>query len=616
MATYDEIYGKRVEVLSSDPTLVSTDAGKVWYNSTSGTLKGVVAAEAWSSASPLVTAIYYNCGAGDQTAALSFQGTAGPNPTTAIQTEEYNGSGWFVGGALPAARRAGMGAGTQTAALSAGGNSAPGAAQTSTDEYNGTAWTSANVLGTGRRYAAGCGTQTAAICVGGQNPGGTQINSTEEYDGTNWTAGTAWPKTIRQEVVLGTQTATLGAGGYSTVVEVEAYEYDGTNWTATGDMNIGRYVFQGFGTQTVGIVCGGEPQPTAANKTESYDGSTFSSSPANLGNPTAQAASGVASPGTAGIIFGDASGGTTGQTEEYNKSVVTTTAAAFSSKENIPNAVYGGGTGGTPTAAFLVGGYGTAPAPSANRAYYQLFDGTNWSEGPDLNTARVYLGAAGTQTSSLAFGGRVVSGTTYLDNSEEYGGSSWTAGPTLNTARQFGGACGTQTAALATCGNPAGTTNEEYDGSNWTSVTGYPTPAANELRTTGTQTAAYGVGGPPYSTVTASYNGSSWTAGPTMVVGIEEGNLSGTTSSAIHAGGAAGGSNYTASSQIYNSSVWSTGANLGTGRAALPSGPANSSVSGSLIFGGPKGSPSYIGNQLEEYSGETTAVTGKTLTTS
>ena len=41
MATYEEIYGKRVDVLDSDPTLSSAYEGQVWYNSATGTLKSV-----------------------------------------------------------------------------------------------------------------------------------------------------------------------------------------------------------------------------------------------------------------------------------------------------------------------------------------------------------------------------------------------------------------------------------------------------------------------------------------------------------------------------------------------------------------------------------------------
>src|SRR5210317_884252 len=110
MAGYNELRGLRVKYLSADPA--NPEDGQVWYNSTTGNLRvqGIGVA-AWSSAAPLNTAIYYNTGAGIQTAALSFQGAAGADPTTTTQTEEYNGSGWSIGGALPAARRSGMGAG-------------------------------------------------------------------------------------------------------------------------------------------------------------------------------------------------------------------------------------------------------------------------------------------------------------------------------------------------------------------------------------------------------------------------------------------------------------------------------------------------------------------------
>ena len=40
MTTYNQIAGRRVNFLSSDPTYVDTNTdGQVWYNSTSATLK-------------------------------------------------------------------------------------------------------------------------------------------------------------------------------------------------------------------------------------------------------------------------------------------------------------------------------------------------------------------------------------------------------------------------------------------------------------------------------------------------------------------------------------------------------------------------------------------------
>ena len=39
MATYEEIYGKRVKDFDSDPTLDSSYEGQVWYDKSSGTLR-------------------------------------------------------------------------------------------------------------------------------------------------------------------------------------------------------------------------------------------------------------------------------------------------------------------------------------------------------------------------------------------------------------------------------------------------------------------------------------------------------------------------------------------------------------------------------------------------
>jgi hypothetical protein len=63
-----------------------------------------------------------------------------------------------------------------------------------------------------------------------------------------------------------------------------------------------------------------------------------------------------------------------------------------------------------------------------------------------LNTARAYLGGAGTQTAGLAFGGF---GSSYTGATEVYDGTSWTSNPAgLNTARNGLAGAGTQTAAL------------------------------------------------------------------------------------------------------------------------------------------------------------------------
>ena len=133
MATYEEIYGKRVKELSTDPTLNSSYEGQVWYNENTGTLKSVVAFESTVSQPSMNLGRYFVSGAGSSTATVVFGGDASPPITGA--TEEFNGSGWATSNALNTARQSPGGAGTQTAALGAGGYKSGGSANES-EEYN------------------------------------------------------------------------------------------------------------------------------------------------------------------------------------------------------------------------------------------------------------------------------------------------------------------------------------------------------------------------------------------------------------------------------------------------------------------------------------------------
>ena len=62
MATYEEIYGKRVKDFDSDPTLDSSYEGQVWYDKSSGVLKSVVSFAAWSSATDAINISYNTTG--------------------------------------------------------------------------------------------------------------------------------------------------------------------------------------------------------------------------------------------------------------------------------------------------------------------------------------------------------------------------------------------------------------------------------------------------------------------------------------------------------------------------------------------------------------------------
>ena len=74
------------------------------------------------------------------------------------------------------------------------------------------------------------------------------------------------------------------------------------------------------------------------------------------------------------------------------------------------------GAAGTTTAGLVFGGWSDADEDATEE-----YNGTGWSTGGNLNTARRSLGGAGTQTSGLAFGGEA-SGR--LTSTEEWSSSS------------------------------------------------------------------------------------------------------------------------------------------------------------------------------------------------
>ena len=89
------------------------------------------------------------------------------------------------------------------------------------------------------------------------------------------------------------------------------------------------------------------------------------------------------------------------------------------------------------------------------------WNGTAWSEGNNLNTARMAPMGGGIQTAAFAAGGN--NETADVAVNELYDGTSWGTAPSLNTARDFGGGGGTTAAGIVYGGN-YGTATEELTG--------------------------------------------------------------------------------------------------------------------------------------------------------
>ena len=442
-----------------------------------------------------------------------------------------------------------------------------------TNEYASGSWTAGGSLNTARRWVGTAGSQTAGLAFGGQiPPSGYSTNATEEYDGSSWTAGGNLNVTRAVNAVGGginqdaSQTNALASGGYQS---------------------------------------SGSPK-TYFNETEAYDGTTWATKP----SMTAARGYGTGGgSGTAGISVGAFTGSLTTATEEFTTSIYSPVAATWASGATMNTQGTNSGGFGTMSAGALAS---TGPGTG-----YETYDGSTWTAQPSLNTTRTGgTAGAGSISAGLAAGGGTP--TVSSANSEEYNGSSWSEGNNLGTARGALASAnsGSQTAALAFSGetNPGGTLRaqtEAYDGTSWTEQNDL-SDARFGGAGAGTQTAGLMMGGNPttpgFSTATEEYNGTSWTSGGALNTGRRDLNGAGNgtqTSALVYGGEASPG--FTTATEEYNGTAWSNTANLATA-AGVRSG-FNSGGNTAAIAAGPSLS-------TEEYTGVTQVLDYKTITTS
>jgi hypothetical protein len=605
MATYDEIYGKRVEVLDADPTLNSTYEGQVWYNSATGKLRTVVAFKAYSTSTSLPSARGTNAPGGSaQDAGFSVGGNT---PPSIANTDEYNGLGWTAGGAYPAGKGYLASAGPETAALAGGGSAYPSACNT----YNGTTWTGITAMPTGYEACRYAGTSTAGIMTAGGDGGspGYPAN-THEWGGSSWTAGGSLPSTKNYgSTVSGTQTASFSAGG-SYPQKNTTSNYDGTSWTVSGNLPTNSYNMMGnsVGSQTAGVTTGGNATsfPAIAPTVYHYDGSVWA---ADIASPLGYTNTGSSfGPQSAHVFAGGNAPGLVSTVQEYNVSINTVTAAAWASGTALGTGRESMSSAGTQTAALAVGG---RVGPPGGTTAVEDYDGSSWESAPVLNTARQYAGGCGTQTAAITYGG----GPPEITTTEEFNGSSWSTQPnSMSTARRAFASFGIQTAAVA-AGGQTGTAvtaaTEEYNGTSWSTSPGSLAQARQYFAGAGIESSGLAFGGSDHPnstkyTNTEEYGGTSWTTGGVLPTGTSGLMGCGATNTAALAFGGYQPSKV-ATTVGYDGTAWSSRPSMG-GATAEGSGAGTSIAA--LSIGG---SPAETG--VEEFTGEVETVTASTLTT-
>jgi|5B_taG_2_1085324.scaffolds.fasta_scaffold11209_3 hypothetical protein len=624
MSTYKNLIGKDVNFLTTDPDNDAAE-GQIWYNSTAGVFKNVTVGKAWSSAANMVIESRLMAGFGTHTAAVSAGGNTSP-PANIATTQEYNGTGWSLGGNLPEARFNAGGLGIETAGMSVGGGDPPGARSVKTFEYNGSSWTAGGNLTEEREGPFSFGTETAGVAAGGESllpPGVSQVATVDEYNGSSWTAVNSMSNARYLGAACGTETAgvvfggeTSGGGGYITATE----KYDGTNWTAGGNVpSSQKYAQAVSGQQTNALLINGWGPPYTTTVSE-YDGSSFTTGQSTAIPRSQLGASKQQANTTNALAFGGVNPGVSGgprlsNTEEYLVSANVVTGGAWASGGNMGTARYTAGDCGVYNAGLVFGG-NPSSAPYTNNSTEE-YGGTSWTAGGNVPHATSDLSGAGTQTAALCFG--------FSDSptatTATYDGSSWTTVPgTVPGSTSQGRGIGTQTAAIHVGFASPGTTSLEYDGSSWTAG-----GTLNNKRSGqkpggwGIQTAAVlasGYQSPPATIIsnTETYNGTSWTeTGHSVVAARKRTSVTtaGPNSNGMLMGGGnnAGTNDNSTTVQLYNGTTWVTQASL----AAARINPAGFGTSANAVVAG--GGPPVTA-ATEEWTGETTGVNIKTITTS
>jgi len=262
---------------------------------------------------------------------------------------------------------------------------------------------------------------------------------------------------------------------------------------------------------------------------------------------------------------------------------------------------------GTQTAALGIGGNSNPGSPpfSVDIANTESYDGTSWTEVNDLNTARGYAAADGTQTSALYFGGLPPSN---LALTESWNGTSWTAVNTLNTGRRsLAGSGVDNTSILAFGGNipPVQAVTEEWNGTSWTEVADLNT-ARQQLAGFGTKTSAIAATGETTVRVaiTESWNGTSWTnVADTNAIRSGAGSAGTDNTSGLMFGGfesdPAGGN--VGKTETWNGTSWSEEADL-SGPVYYQQQAGAGTATAALSFGG-EGPANQMRTETQEWLG-------------
>ena len=333
-----------------------------------------------------------------------------------------------------------------------------------------------------------------------------------------------------------------------------------------GALNTGRYAIGSAGTDTAGLVFGGDlfPSPDrGSNSTEEYNFTSWTSETNTPTNRRWRAGAGTA---TAAI----ASAGTN-PSSSYVTDTIKYDGSSWTSGTAVPTAAEGSNQCGTQTAS-IWGGGGISPGPYPSSFWNG--DGSSWTSITSANNDKRY-GATfvGTQTAALLVGG----GSPNIAKNESWNGTAWTNLTDLPQANYNSATnIGTQTAATVAGGSPDGDQITQWNGSAWASQPNLSTSRAGRAGSGGSNTSFFICGGPPKLTATEEFTfgtttttPAAWASGNAYPATALQLGGSGTQTAGLGFGGTGPGGNPNGlnTTAEYDGASWTAGGNLNNGKA-------------------------------------------------
>ena len=252
---------------------------------------------------------------------------------------------------------------------------------------------------------------------------------------TSWASGAAQNTTrVRMAATGGNATISVAqlCGGYLPSSPppndyfTNTEQYNGSAWTEVNDLNTAKSSMSGFGTQTSAIVAGSPGGIPPQAQTEAWDGTSWAGT-ADLNNGRGEG-TGAGLTGTAGIVAAGKvpTNNYQAHSETWNGTAWTETSNTNSSKSDL-------GAGGSQTSAVIFGG------TPGTKNETETWDGTSWTEVNNLNEGRYGVQGGGVDSSqALAAGGDDGS---RVASTEFWNGTSWTELNNLSTARSHTQQC-------------------------------------------------------------------------------------------------------------------------------------------------------------------------------